>query len=115
MEGMYAKFTALCMCIHETFCRESIAPFAKITLFALQIGRSSSYTLTYITKHFMLVLRIFNIAIVHKEISDFFRILYCIIYQKLKVKPSVILILTTFIEEHIICIFYFRLLNHDIN
>ena len=60
---MYAKLTALCMCIHETFCRESIAPFAKITLFALQIGRLSSYTLTYITKHFMLVLRIFNIAI----------------------------------------------------
>ena len=71
MEGMYAKLTALCMCIHETFCIESIAPFAKITLFALQIGRLSSYTLTYITKHFMLVLRIFNIAIVHKEISDF--------------------------------------------
>ena len=70
MEGMYAKLTALCMCIHETFCRESIAPFAKITLFALQIGRLSSCTLTYITKHFMLVLRIFNIAVVHKEMSD---------------------------------------------
>ena len=72
MEGMYAKFLALCMCIHETFCRESIAPFAKITLFALQIGRLSSCTLTYIAQIFMLVLRIFNIAIVHKEMSYFF-------------------------------------------
>ena len=71
MEGMYAKFTALCMCIHETFCRESIAPFAKITLFALQIGRLSSCTLTYITQIFMLVLRIFEIAILQKEIRDF--------------------------------------------
>ena len=61
IKGMYAKLTALCMCIHETFCRESIAPFAKITLFALQIGRLSSCTLTYITQIFMLVLRIFNI------------------------------------------------------
>ena len=73
MEGMYAKLTALCMCIHETFCRESIAPFAKITLFALQIGRLSSCTLTYITQIFMLVLRIFNIAVLQKGMSDFFK------------------------------------------
>ena len=70
-EGMYAKFTTLCMCIHETFCRESIAPFAKITLFALQIGRLSSCTLTYITQFFMLVLRILNIATFNKEMNDF--------------------------------------------
>ena len=78
MEGMYAKLTALCMCIHATFCRESIAPFAKITLFALQIGRLSSCTLTYITQIFMLVLRTFNIKFFMKRLT-IVKILYIII------------------------------------
>ena len=85
---MYAKLTALCMCIHETFCRESIAPFAKITLFALQIGRLSSCTLTYITQIFMLVLRIFDIAILQKEMSDFLNPDKSMIYKKLLVTPN---------------------------
>ena len=67
----------------------------------------------------MLVLRIFYIATVHKEMNDFL-ILYCIIYHKLVLTPivewsKILLIVTTFIEEHIICIFYLRLLNHEIN